>query len=440
MKKFKPFQIIVLALLAVTAVTAMIVFSVYKGNGSGGPMANISFWGVLSQQEMSPIISDINQRNKKLFNIKYAQKDSSTYQGELIKALASGKGPDFFIVDQEILIKNKDIILPIPFASFSERDFKDAFADAGELFLSRDGVSAVPFLIDPLVLYWNKDLFSSAGLSKSPRDWEEFLEDVKILTQINDAGNIAQSGAAMGEFRNIDNAKGILSMLFLQSGNKIIDTYMKMAALQQRGADGSKPTENAVKFFSEFSNPNKTSYSWNKAQTRDSLMFARGDLAMYFGYASDMARIKSLNPHLNFDIAEAPQIKGSKSRITYGKVYGLALIKSSPSKQAAAASIFKLSEKDSSSAFSQATGLASARRDMLGQKAADSYFSLINKSAIISRSWLEPDPQAVYDIFKDMVESILVGNITVPDAVSLANKKLDQSLKKETESIFNDQF
>ena len=58
-------------------------------------------------------------------------------------------------------------------------------------------------------------------------------------------------------------------------------------------------------------------------------MFAKGALAMYFGYASEMSEIKNRNPHLNFDLAEVPQIKGDKSKTSFAKIYALAIMKNS---------------------------------------------------------------------------------------------------------------
>ena len=93
-----------------------------------------------------------------------------------------------------MVLKNKDKISPIPFAYYPERDFRDNFVDISNLFIDQKngGLAAFPFLIDPMVMYWNKDLFSSAGISQPPQNWEDFSEDVKTFTEKNEAGNITQ--------------------------------------------------------------------------------------------------------------------------------------------------------------------------------------------------------------------------------------------------------
>ena len=115
-----------------------------------------------------------------------------------------------------MVLKNKDKISPIPFAYYPERDFRDNFVDISNLFIDQKngGLTALPFLIDPVVMYWNKDLFSSAGISQPPQDWSEFAEDVQIFTGKNEAGNITQAGTALGELEQHKNGKDILSIAY----------------------------------------------------------------------------------------------------------------------------------------------------------------------------------------------------------------------------------
>ena len=444
MNKITPFQIILLAGFGFIAVIAVLIFSGvlpgYKKQGAQkGPAVGISLWGTLPGKQMNGVISAINKENKS-YRITYTEHPASSYEENVVNALASGYGPDFWLISQDMVLKNKDKISPIPFAYYPERNFRDDFVDISSLFLDKKngGLTAVPFLINPMVMYWNKDLFSSAGISQPPQNWDEFAEDVAMFTEKNEAGNITQSGAALGELSNIRNGKDILSMLIIQSGNPI----MKMdnrdnlkVALDEEDSSGKSPAVISVKFFNDFSDPNKSVYSWNKALPGADTAFAKGSLAMYFGYASEWPEIKAKNPHLNFDIAEVPQIKGNKTKTTFAKIYALAVMKNSSQakKQAALNSILFMVSNKVSKDFSQATGLASPRRDLLAEKTTDAYFGLINKAAVMSKAWLEPDGGEVRRIFKDMVESVSSGSLSVGDSVRLAKNRLDQKLRKFTQ-------
>lgn len=441
MNKITPFQIILMAGFGFVAVIAVLIFSGvlpgYKNQGTKkGPVVSVSFWGTLPRGQINGVISAINKENK-AYKITYAEFSDSSYEDEIVNALASGKGPDFWLISQDMVLKNKDKISPIPFAYYPERNFRDDFVDISNLFIDQKdgGLTAFPFLIDPLVMYWNKDLFSSAGISQPPQDWSEFAEVVQTLTEKNEAGNITQSGTALGELSNIKNGKDILSMLIIQSGNPIMKTDGRgnlKIALDEEDKSGKSPTADSVKFFNDFSNPNKNVYSWNKALSGADTMFAKGALAMYFGYAGEWAEIKAKNPHLNFDLAEVPQIKGDKTKMTFAKIYGLAVMKNSSQakKQAALNSILFMISNQVSKDFSQATGLASPRRDLLAEKTTDAYFGLINKTAVMAKAWLEPDGGEVRRIFKDMVESVSSGSMSAGDSVRLAKNKLDQELRK----------
>ena len=220
MNKITPFQIV---LIAIFGVIAVLIFSGilpgYKNErAQRGPVVSVSLWGTLPRSQINGVISAINKENKS-YKIEYIAYPDSSYENEVINALASGKGPDFWIISQDMVLKNKDKISPVPFAYYTERNFRDDFIDISNLFVDHKngGLTAFPFLIDPMVMYWNKDLFSSAGVSQPPQDWNEFAEDVAMFTEKNEAGNITQSGTAMGELSNIRNGKDILSMLIIHS-------------------------------------------------------------------------------------------------------------------------------------------------------------------------------------------------------------------------------
>lgn len=444
MNKISPFQIIIMAFMGIAAVVAVMVFGGflpgYKDKGGGSAKAEkVSLWGTFPRQKISSVISVLNREKQNVFNIGYTEVPDGSYEEEVVNALASDKGPDMWIISQDMVLKNKDRIFPMPFSqTYTRRNFFDNFIDAGGLFLDGDsGAIGMPFLIDPIILYWNKDLFASAGISRAPRYWDEFIENAKTLTIKNEAGNITQSGAAMGEFSNVVNAKEILSALIMQSGNPISEADERgnfRIIIDKKNSSGARPAESAINFFNQFSNPNKDAYAWNKALLKSDAMFAKGSLAMYFGYASDMESIRNKNPHLNFDIAEMPQIKNSGSKITFGKIYAIAALKNSIKTQskltAVLSAIFNLTSKQSTQSFSEVLGLSPARRDALSESSSDAYFSLLNKVSLVSRAWLEPDSGEVNVIFKNMAESVATGKASASDAVNVAKRRLEQLLPR----------
>jgi multiple sugar transport system substrate-binding protein len=434
-------QIIIIIIFLLVALIAVLMFAgILPGfeSNSTGSAVEVKIWGPFSNQIMSGLINNLNQANKETFKVSYSEKKSVDYRNDLINALASGNGPDIWIMTQDNIITDASKVYLLPQASFSERNFKDTFIDQGELFFNYEKdlannitkkIIGLPLAVDPIVLYWNKDIFSSGGISQSPKTWDEFMTDVQTLTQKDAANNIVLSGAAMGEFSNIKNAKEILSMLILQGGNKIVDSETKHSVLGEKGDNLVDPGQGALRFFDEFSNPSKLSYSWNKALSSSDTAFTNGSLAMYFGFASEAKNIKQKNPHLNFDISEVPQIKDSKNKITFGKMYSLVIAKNSPNLQTAFSVIISMTAADFEKSFSEEFDLGATRRDVLSQGTPDSFLSVVYKSSIMSRAWLEPDASQVSVIFKNMIELTSTGKLSFSEAVSNASRQIGELLK-----------
>ena len=83
----------------------------------------------------------------------------------------------------------------------------------------REYIYALPYSVDTLAMYYNKDLFNNAGIVNPPEYWNaEFQEDVKKLTKQNNKGEIVQSGVAIGGAYNIERSTDILSILMMSCG------------------------------------------------------------------------------------------------------------------------------------------------------------------------------------------------------------------------------
>ena len=136
------FQLIVIgimvgiALLAVLFLSGVIPgFSLSGSGGGGGAISNLVMWGDVPQENIRDIITLVNDANAESFIVDYVEKQADVYEKELVDALAAGKGPDIWLLSQDMILKNKDKIFLIPFESLSERNFKNIFMEEGELYL-----------------------------------------------------------------------------------------------------------------------------------------------------------------------------------------------------------------------------------------------------------------------------------------------------------------
>lgn len=418
--KISPFQIIVLALFAVFTIGGLIVLATSKSKttGSGIPVV---IWGTISSQTFTDTTADLIQGNSGLqFN--YVQKRAETFDRDLIEAIASGVGPDVILFPENLITRLRDKIAPLSYNSFPLRTFKDTFIDEGELFLDSAGALALPFTVDPMVMYWNRDLLSNANIVLPPATWDEFITLVPKLTVSDKNQNILRSAVALGEYRNITNAKEIISALFLQSGNPIMT--MGQYGLKSVLAPATIQTIGAMNFYTDFANPVKPDYSWNRVLRSSKNAFIAGNLAFYFGFVSELADIRQKNPNLNFDVSYFPQPKGGANLVTFGRMLGLAVLKSAKNSDSYT-NVLALIGQAPLARLAASTGLPPVRRDMLKANPSDPYQIIFYNSAIRARSWLDPNPQESSRIFQDMIESITGGALEVGSAVELAGRNLN---------------
>ena len=159
-------------------------------------------------------------------------------------------------------------------------------------------------------------------------------------------------------------------------------------------------------------------------------MFTSGKLAFYIGRASELFNIESVNPNLSFDVTGIPQIKDTKTKRTYGEIYGVVLNKKSANPTSALGVASAISQGDNAKSISVATSLPPVSRTLLTDKPTDPYLFTFFNSALISRSWLDPDKAKTDLMFKDLIENILSSNLSVNEAISKAQGQLELMLKK----------
>lgn len=430
------FQIIVTGVFVALVVVGVGVFSLLGGFGGRGSLGPVAVWGTADQTAIDAALSSLAESTKDEFiqDIIYTQKSPATYIPELINAIAAGTGPDLIFLTQSDIGALADKIVPIPYSAMSEAEFASSYVDEGYLFVTPGGYLALPFSVDPLVMYWNRDTFTAAGLAQPPQYWNEFLTLAPKLTSLDAGSNIRRSAVAMGAWSNVANAKAILSALMMQAGD-FITTRNAEGALEpllgaKPGSASTPPAADALRFYTDFANPSKVTYSWNRALPNSSTAFVSGETAVYFGFASEYRSISERNPNLRFGVALLPQLQGASARITSGAITGLAVARGAKNPQGALAAAQTLSSAAGAAAVARALELPPARRDVRTDTSASAAASVFVQSALMSRSWADPNRQGTDELFKVMIESVTSGRATPEQAVFEAAEALRQLLPR----------
>lgn len=435
--KTSKFQIILLAVFGVFMALGILTFALFKG-GQTAPAPVITMWGTIDKSIVEPFLNDTAGKadSASFSQILYVQKNAETMYSQYVEALIAGRAPDILLMPQEELLKYRGKIITIPYSNYSETDYTSQFIQEAELYQTSAGILAIPFTVDPLVMYWNKDIFSNALIASPPKTWEEVLSLASLLTKRDASGNIVRSAVGLGEYSNVNHAKAIMSLLLMQAGTPI--TYRSgskiHSSLGGTTESGASPGEQSLLFFTQFADPSKQVYSWNRSLLPTKNYFASNKLGIYFGLASEYREIYNLNPNLNFDVAVVPQIRQKTAAtpvsITYGKMYGLSLAQDSKNVGAALGTINYLVSKPSLSIWTQQTGLPSVRRDSLGLTASNAAASVFSISSLWSRAWIDPDALRTATIFKNMIEGVTSGRLSAQEALDTANTQLSSLLNK----------
>lgn len=421
------FQILFTAMFVIFIGLGVLSFSLYSANNSS--IGNVVVWGTTDQGKMVNFLNALNQQDRSFQGVSYVQKNESTYTSEVINAMASGASPDIILISQDQIGIFADKVGIIPYNVVPQSSYVTSYIDEARLFLTSEGTLAFPFLIDPMVMYWNRDIFQTAGIAQPPQYWNELVTQAQKLSVLDSAKNIKRSAIALGGWDNVDHAKEILSMLFIQAGDMLVvrdnstDLLRSVFGANIPGAT-ENPASSALQFYTEFSNPSKTGYSWNRALPRSQEAFTSGVLGIYLGFASEYTDISKRNPNLRFGVATVPQIQSNGTHVTYGTLTGMAIPRTSLNQQGALAIAQKMTNQAGISAAFQIFGGAPVRSDLSIDTTSNAAYATFYQSALIARGWLDPNPSETDDIFRTMVNDVISNKSQAGSAVQDAAREL----------------
>lgn len=414
--------------ILIVAVFVLLLFLVFGGFEVKLQRVELEFWGVFDDPgAYEEAIRSFRRQNPNI-NIRYVPFPFEEYEKAVIDALAAGRGPDIWMIQNTWLPKHKDKLAPLPQddkdLNYKLFNFQQDFVDVVRNDLVDDGqIYGLPLYVDTLVLYYNKDLLNSAGIAKPPATWDEFNEAVGILTKTDKRGNIETAGAALGTARNINRSTDVLMLLMIQSGTEMIDRQRNEAAFAN--PVGFQPVgEVALEYYTDFANPIKSVYTWNDNLFYSIDAFVTERAAMMFNYSHQIPVIRSKAPRLNFGVALMPQVKDSSARVDYANYFAPAVSASSKNKKAAWQFLIHLSSRDSVLPYLRESLRPAARRDLIDFQKTDPDLGVFAKQALSARSWYQIDAPAIEKIFADMIEDVVFRRETIPEAIRAAEDRV----------------
>jgi len=393
----------------------------------------LEFWGVFDDSDVyRPLIEDFNAAFPKI-KINYYKKTYQTYEQDLLEAMAGGRGPDIFMLHHTWLPNYDDKIWAAPSELITLKELADNFVDVVYTDFVSDGyITALPLSIDTLALYYNKDIFNTAGLPQPPTTWEEFLTDAEKLTIKDERDNIIRAGAALGTARNVNRSTDILSLLMLQSGAQMVNEQKTGAAFDQTvnlNGESFYPSQRALEFYTDFANPLKSAYTWNTRMNYSMDSFSEGKAVMMLNYSYQIPVIRAKSPYLNFGIAPMPQIKTSTNNVNYANYWGLTVSHNCQNANEAWQFIIWLTDKENAQKYLELAEKPTARRDLILGQRDDPDLAVFAEQTLTAYSWYQVDNLTIEQYFADMVESVVLGAATIQEAINKAASDITLLMK-----------
>ena len=419
----RPFQVVLFGGFALLFFLAIFLFATFSGDsGSRAQYGSVTIWGTLDQSIVSSHIRQLGRDIDTMPSVTYRQVDERRFDTELVNAIAEGQQPDMILVSHKKLVQRRSMLFPINYDLISQRQFSDTYIDGFDIFARPDGIYAMPLAVDPLIMYWNRDIYASNGFAQPPTTWETIVNSVvpTIVRRTTDR-RIQMSPVALGEYRNNRNAFSILSALMLQSGSRMVteDAGRYQVNLNAGRSGGvSSPLTSAIQFYTQFAIPSSPLYSWSRTKQEDRTEFMAGDLATYFGHGSEAPVMERLNPNTNFDAAPLPQAADATINRTYGDFYGFAILRTAPNIDGAYAAAQTITSPQSAATLAEQLNMAPAHRSTIAAGTPGQIRQTIFNSALVARGWLSPDDSAVGQIFQRATDDVLAGRTSASGAAS----------------------
>ena len=415
--------------------------------------ATLTIWGVWD--ESSDLSGMINAYRKvhPYVKIKYVKIRYDEYEDMLLNAWATDTGPDIYALPNSWIAKYKDnFITPMPkstsvaYYSSKKTLFKtetiieyktESSYTAGQIddyyidvvyddVVFNNYIYALPFGINTLVMYVNRELMNQALLIDPPTTWDEFTSITSRFALIDAQNNIVRAAAALGTYENVPHAADIVTLLMLQNGTQMTSGN-KVTFHQSSTSDSSYyPGTVALDYYTSFADSTKRTYTWNSDMPDAIDYFADGKLAFLFAYNYDRPEIESKASGVDFEIAPIPQVDPNNT-INYANYWAYTVSKKSKNSNIAwnflRYSSYASRVEPYLANTKQASVLQSTLKTQLDSE--DNELKIFAQQALTAQSWYHgQSPKEAEDIFKEMIQGIVEDQLNVASQLRAAAEEI----------------
>ncbi len=422
------FKIALYVFFVVCAIGSVLAFRFGGAGNTRGDdvvLPTITVWGNMDMK----LAEAINRTAGNPARVTYQQMRADTVYNQFLESVAVNQAPDVIIMPFADLGKffSTDKNFTIPYESYGERAYDDAFISGASLLKSATGVTAVPIFVDPLVMFYNRAMLDDAGMLAPMSAWSDAYIVSEALTRRSGQLGITRSAFGIGEGSNVTHADSILSALFLQLGLRImVPSELQFTSDLTKSTNSGSAGASALRFYTSFADPSKNHYTWNRNLPQDKAAFLAESLIYYFGLASERRELLEKNPNMSLDVALLPQADGGQA-LTTGDLYVAIFPKASDSIPAGVAYAYWLVNPSTIQVLIDA-GLypyTPPVRSVLAAPRSDRFSPVEYRSAAISKFWFDLSGQLSGGIMRDMISDVTAGRRSPEESIGRGAARLD---------------
>lgn len=432
-----------------------------KATQEAAKAITLNYWRVFDGEDSFKEIIEAYKARHPHVTINYRLLRYDEYEKEILNALAEDRGPDIFSINNSWIRKYESKITPLPPTtsmvypvikgsikkeivnelrttnSLTLKSLRDNFAEVvyNDVVLN-DKIYGLPLSVDTLAMYYNRDLLNNAGIVQLPAYWNrDFLIAVNKLTRLDSKEGLIQSGLAMGGAYNIPRSPDILALLMMQNGAVMQGAGGSISFNQNPSTNRNNdynPGLEALKFYSDFANPVKESYSWNEKLDNSLDMFASGNLAIMFSYSYDLETIKARSPKLNFSVTNFPQIEGTPpTNINFANYWVEVVSKKSKHQNEAWNFIQFMTSPEQARTYLAKTNKPSALKILIPEQSNNDEISVFASQILTARSWYKGmGPEQAETALREMILSVTNNpGAKLQDIINIAASRVQQTVK-----------
>ncbi|HBT92036.1 MAG TPA: hypothetical protein DEA87_00930 [Candidatus Veblenbacteria bacterium] len=417
---------------------------------------SLNWWRVGGSKQNFDILLNDYKKIRPNVSVNVSQIREEELESALIQALADGRAPDVVSLPNTWLRGWQHRLAPLPptltlpyleltgtfkkeprwvlkeINSLDLKSIKARYVDTvvNDVYFDSK-IYGLPLNLDTLLIFYNVDLLTAAQFPEAPKTWNEFKEASQAITKLDKLGRLLQNGAALGTAENIPYSFDIVSALMLQNGTPMMTggsaSFQKPISVQ---GESYSPGLDALRFYTDFANPSKETYSWSADQINAREAFAAGKLGFVFGYWRDLPNLKAMAPKIRIGLANFPQIEGSFQTSYYANYFIETVLKQSTHQTEAWDLIQFITTPAEAKKYLESAKQPTAQREFVTAQIADEDLGIPAAQVLTAKTWYRGyDFTSTQGVFQDMIKQVLVGT-PIDQALSAAAERVTQTMRK----------